>query len=535
MSLAVIMPVAGKGTRFHELGEQYPKCCLPYQGIPIIVHNLRLVFERDPEAIVFVVTGHRGDFVRQVVTQFMANFIEQIRFVDYDNSSGIDGPLVSINSAVSSPNFYGFDSVLVLLGDAVFERLPVLTNSWLGFQFVEDFSRWCMVKLVDGRITLFDKPSERPSNNALSGAYFYSNAQAFIQSVRAGIEQSTVLAEAQISYAINEYLKLVDDVTICYVSPIDLGTMGDYLKNRGVSPSRSFNKITVWDDRVAKSSTDPQKMFNEVSWFNFVPPNLWKFIPDIYETTWNNPDGELGIDCRVGYVMENIEGISLRDYFLFVSRDADEWETIISKLFAISDQMKRMEFPSSSFFQRLKTKTAERAAIVSKMYPREQFVISRFLENFNEHMNELSESPDHFFHGDLCLSNVIYNPQTKHLTLIDPRGDIFGNSLYDYAKLCHSFLFPYDYIDSGLYYIDPITERPFFFNFGESTDKIKQVFRARLNERLAPHHATALKYIVASLFLTMIPLHSHDSTNQALYYRVFSDIFAELDRGDIRL
>ncbi len=28
---AVVIPAAGAGSRFNELGKQYPKCCLPYQ------------------------------------------------------------------------------------------------------------------------------------------------------------------------------------------------------------------------------------------------------------------------------------------------------------------------------------------------------------------------------------------------------------------------------------------------------------------------------------------------------------------------
>jgi streptomycin 6-kinase len=52
-------------------------------------------------------------------------------------------------------------------------------------------------------------------------------------------------------------------------------------------------------------------------------------------------------------------------------------------------------------------------------------------------------------HGDLHLGNVLYDPQTDRLTLLDPRGKFgwspgkSGDALYDWAKLAHDMYFGY--------------------------------------------------------------------------------------------
>ena len=39
-----VIPAAGRGVRFNELGKNYPKRVLPYKEKPIIAHNISLAF-----------------------------------------------------------------------------------------------------------------------------------------------------------------------------------------------------------------------------------------------------------------------------------------------------------------------------------------------------------------------------------------------------------------------------------------------------------------------------------------------------------
>jgi len=54
-------------------------------------------------------------------------------------------------------------------------------------------------------------------------------------------------------------------------------------------------------------------------------------------------------------------------------------------------------------------------------------------------------------HGDMCFSNILYDEDRDIIKFIDPRGSfgekgIYGDPLYDVAKLIHSFSGLYEYI-----------------------------------------------------------------------------------------
>ncbi len=61
-------------------------------------------------------------------------------------------------------------------------------------------------------------------------------------------------------------------------------------------------------------------------------------------------------------------------------------------------------------------------------------------------------------HGDLCLSNILYDLRSRICKLIDPRGSfasagIYGDVRYDVAKLFHSVYGLYDFIVNDLFQI----------------------------------------------------------------------------------
>ena len=46
---------------------------------------------------------------------------------------------------------------------------------------------------------------------------------------------------------------------------------------------------------------------------------------------------------------------------------------------------------------------------------------------------------------------MFFDFSANGLTLIDPRGEFYGHWLYDVAKLVHSIIGKFDFIDSGLF------------------------------------------------------------------------------------
>ena len=136
-------------------------------------------------------------------------------------------------------------------------------------------------------------------------------------------------------------------------------------------------------------------------------------------------------------------------------------------------------------------------------------------------------------HGDLCLSNIIYDARIDKIKIIDPRGtnspeDLIGGVLsYDYAKLNHSLIGYYDLIISGNYHLDWIGNNINFHLY--VPDRIKSITAEYLNS------ATHLKFSPNAylneqvlLFLSMLPLHADDERRQvallANALRIFKDL-----------
>jgi hypothetical protein len=87
--------------------------------------------------------------------------------------------------------------------------------------------------------------------------------------------------------------------------------------------------------------------------------------------------------------------------------------------------------------------------------------------------------------------------------------------LYDIAKLYHSVYGNYDWIDGELYTTDPLT----FYDKGR--EGIQKAFNDHIFSFFPDDVQADVKTIAASLFLSMIPLHTHNPINQQLFLKEF--------------
>jgi hypothetical protein len=98
------------------------------------------------------------------------------------------------------------------------------------------------------------------------------------------------------------------------------------------------------------------------------------------------------------------------------------------------------------------------------------------------------------------------------MKLIDPRGadtavDLFTDLYYDLAKLSHSVLGNYDYINNGLFSVSVGSALDLELESETGDRSIEQeLFRAKLTDCGFDERLTRL--YEASLFLSMMPLHS---------------------------
>jgi hypothetical protein len=124
-------------------------------------------------------------------------------------------------------------------------------------------------------------------------------------------------------------------------------------------------------------------------------------------------------------------------------------------------------------------------------------------------------------HGDLILSNILFDPQRMTFKLIDPRGSygnlgMFGDLRYELAKLLHSVDGKYESIIHNLYSIKN-DEIQFFMS--EDKQKCFEAAQKVIFDFAEQYSITKteLKAIEATLFLSMLPLHSENRNHQLAF------------------
>ena len=495
-----IIPAAGYGTRLYELGRSYPKSILPYKERPLLVHNVEWLRSQGCEEIV-VVVNHRREKIQEVVDQY--NLGVSIADVEVEGGGLSKSILAGINHISSEDQ-----PLLILLGDLLVNsgKMDLEGNSVSTFT-VDDWSRWCM---VDSDGVFYDKPKERPpTDQALSGVYHLTSSEEAKGLIEDQIEKDTrINGELQFSTVLSQ---LQSPVTCSNLHILDFGTLSDFLKNRGLRNSRSFNRVEIWEDSVVKQSTKRDKIVAELGWYRNLPVDIVTRTPRIL-------DFDLYAKNGASYTMERVLDPTLRELYLFLDRDGELWTRIFSECFATHKKMGEYKSESSSRDAILK-KTTDRAT-------EGNFTGISLVQDFLGVLSEESkkfETHSCLVHGDLCFSNVMWNSGSGRITMLDPRGEVFYSPYYDIAKLRHS-IFGYDFIDAELYTVNEGETRL----FDDGTEHIRELYFEMERERFSPDEIRYLDLLTASLFLSMIPLHSHNSQNQELFYGKFKEIVSVL-------
>ena len=496
-----IIPAAGYGTRLHELGKAYPKSILPYKERPLLVHNVEWLRSQGCSDIVIVV-NHQRDKIQGVVDQYDL----EVSIAEVEVEGG--GLSKSILAGLTEFKSKGDQSVLILLGDLLVRSGEMdLTNNSVSTFTVEDWSRWCMVD-SDGKF--YDKPTDRPpTDQALSGVYHLLSSGELEEKIGYQIRDDIrINGELQFSTVLSQ---LNQPVTCSDLVILDFGTLSDFLKNRGLRNSRSFNRVEIWEDSVIKKSSMRSKIISELNWYRSLPVEIVTRTPRIL-------DFDLYGDGGASYTMQRVLDPTLRELYLFLNRDTELWTKIFTECFDTHQKMRQYRSDSSSKGALLK-KTNDRANETGHTGSQ---LVQNFLWDLSAEAEKF-ETHSCLVHGDLCFSNMMWDNSSNRITMLDPRGEIFYSPYYDIAKLRHS-IFGYDFIDAELYTVNEGETRL----FDDGTEHIRELYFAMERERFSPEVIRYLDLLTASLFLSMIPLHSHNSQNQELFYGKFKEIVSVL-------
>jgi hypothetical protein len=134
-------------------------------------------------------------------------------------------------------------------------------------------------------------------------------------------------------------------------------------------------------------------------------------------------------------------------------------------------------------------------------------------------------------HGDLCLSNILYDLRSRVCKFIDPRGSfgaagIYGDPRYDVAKLYHSVFGLYDFITNDLFHVSidanridlNIRSRP---QHVQILERFERVFFADFDRR-------EITLITGLLFASMPALHYDAPRRQMAMYARALQLFGQV-------
>ncbi|MFY9288351.1 MAG: hypothetical protein WAO98_07590 [Alphaproteobacteria bacterium] len=141
-------------------------------------------------------------------------------------------------------------------------------------------------------------------------------------------------------------------------------------------------------------------------------------------------------------------------------------------------------------------------------------------------------------HGDLCFSNMLYDTTANALRLVDPKGattedELWTDALYDFAKLSHSILGDYDWINNDLFSIQITEGNQLNLKIetdGFNVEPFKEIFIERL--RTAGVDMYGIRLYEASLFLSMLPLHITQEQKLLAFILRAASILEELQLKD---
>lgn len=302
--------------------------------------------------------------------------------------------------------------------------------------------------------------------------------------------------------------------------------------------SRSFNKITTTQyGTLIKKSNNKEKIEQEYSFYKMIPDKLSVNFPRVidYLNSKSSKTATLELEYY-GYP-------SLSEISLYWDLSLAGWDRFFTKLKEILLCFRREAFSigmqafNNFYFEKLKTRLdlyyeqlkrrkdfewTQKKIIInnSNCLP-----ISELMEEIENRLKGLYNE-DHFFvmHGDFCFNNILYDPKSGLVKLIDPRGSfgakcigIFGDQKYDLAKLLHSTLGGYDYFVNSLFTLKE-TDDGYFYSINKR-DNFETL--VKLSKQLVidlGYDWKDILLIMATLFISMAPLHSDSEVRQKALY-----------------
>ena len=530
--LRVLILSAGKiNNELAKIFGEIPSGLIPINGKPAI---FRIIDKLLDEGIVniSITVGYKKEIFQEIINEQYKNQCN-LDFIstDYQRPPG--------NSIKTSMEYCCEKKILVILGDTLIDNnLNKLMNKDRNFVLTSenfvDSKNWCVITKKQDKIDeIFDKKylDDEKKYYALVGCYFFNN----FELLKSTLESFSENDNLEISSIIERIKEKEEFDSVNVEKWHDVGHLENYFSTKQfVLKTRYFNTLQFDDqgESVVKTSTNNEKLVDEINWYKSVPKDLQDLIPKVLDSsTKNNPFVKL----------EYIKNPTLSELWLYSEFLIDFWKAVITDLFAIIQRFKnhkgqvtRQEY-NLMYFEKTSNRInelVETDSLFKKIFDENFILINNkkfknwklLKEKIKEKIDVMYDDDDNcLIHGDLYFSNILYDAEEKNFKLIDPRGkwgnNISGDIKYDLAKIRHSIVGGFDTIINGLYSANYLGENRIEYKIFNS--KNNKIIGDELDRNIGKNwKLDEIKIIEGLLFISMLPLHKDNPERQLALFCV---------------
>lgn len=525
-----------------ETGSQYP-AFIQLGGQALYVHIVRLYESIRDEAEILVVLPEQAPALQ---LNHLAGF--DVRTVRLGTSRSIGDTVLAAMDGLTSGQ-----SIVVHMADTLVSPHTFgSADDVLYVQLRTDLYRWTSVRKEAGGavrvVTDRDHRSAGVEQMVCVGVFILSDGAQFAGQLHAAIASPAAGVDPFFS-AIEAYS---DQHAIEVKTPqswYDCGHIDAYYESRlSYHNLRHFNTLTYDAERglVTKRSQNSEAFRHQVRWFKQVPDELGSFLPRIYDSS----DG-----ASPQITMELLSIPTLGDLLVNSRLEVGAWNDVARKVHLIQTMLRKYSF-ASPVAQQIAAevylgKTRNRICQFCKQRPEarglwisvsdQRFSLDEVLVTLDDYASRtglLALDALAPIHGDMCFSNLMYDPRGRHIKLIDPRGEfgvpgIYGDPRYDKAKLMHSYAGGYDFIVSDHFDVSVSAEGLLDCSIHRDDyhHKVRQIFdSAVFTDEQDRRQCDAIQ---ALLFLSMLPLHCDKPKRQMAMLHIGLNLYARnfMERG----
>lgn len=481
----MIVQAGGKGTRLGSLTRNKPKAMAVVENLPMIFH----LFRNYPDKRFIII----ADYQKEVLHEYLECFAK-VRYlvVDAQGTGTCAGIRQALSLVPEHEPFVLIWSDLILPPDFY---LPDGRKDVIGVS--DGFS--CRWSYIGGR--LLEKASVE---HGVAGFFVFQN-KGRIKDVPGSGEFVQWLSQKQ--------MKLQE---VSLAGTREFGTLEDYSR-LPKDTCRPFNQLEITAGRVIKKGIDRQGRelaARECRWYEKVKELGFAAVPEIFGT---DP-----------LVMERINGKNIYEYEF----SYEEKKETLKKLVDTLKKLHQSEQVPIDVFSRKEAYFYKTFARISRVrdlipYAKEPVICinGRECRNVFFHKRELEKRLDVLpcddfclIHGDCTFSNLMLREDGAPI-LIDPRGyfgytELYGDDLYDWAKLYYSIAGNYDRFNRKEFCLD-IQNNEVFLQVGSNHwEDMEQDF---FDMTGADVHAVRLLHAVIWLSLSTYAWQDYDSICGAFY------------------